>query len=649
MKQQGDEQPVRVWLIWLIAVLVMVVNPDPFGVQAEGTRTAVRSVSQEAGVVLGLSPAREVFPWLPTYRWRKLALAAYRRGRRAYRRARYRFWLAYGLAKLAHRGVLTLAWVLDRLTKRQLRRQLGALPLLYTVLDELQVEATINRYCASRCEVSHGTVGLVLVLNRLHAPRALWRVADWLGQTVLESVLGLEAAKFNKDRLGRALDAMAPHCQAIWQAVVSQALARYQIDLRVIYYDLTAFIMHGEYAESDLVKFGFAHNTPSDKGKVKLGLNAAADGKVPFDYLPWPGDQADKATVETNMNRLAALLKKHGHPLHEVLVVGDRAMLDDRLALLYDERGLRYLAGLTARKKVHRQLIALTSEADLRRYPLSGQRGRYGYWGRPVAVFFEHDGQEAAHRGLIILSGPMRFARYRSRAQQFRALWQAFKQIQAKADAAQARYRSPQQVQARAETQCRRSSVGQFVTVEATLIGERIVLRWQVKVNQLRHTMHQDGRYLIVTNDPTLTDQRMFALYRAKDGVEKDFRLSKSQLKVSPLFLHKDHRIQAMLMLNMVALLAYTLLERQARQAGLAFTTRRIIELLEPLTVIETHCLDDSVYYRLTPTTPAQAELLEALRTIFPLAPTPLTLPAGPASLPPTPAPASAHLPLALA
>ncbi len=85
----------------------------------------------------------------------------------------------------------------------------------------------------------------------------------------------------------------------------------------------------------------------------------------------------------------------------------------------------------------------------------------------------------------------MRFARYRSRAQQFRALWQAFKQIQAKADAGQAHYRTPQQVQARAETQCHQSKVGRFVTVQAAQEGEYFVLSWQVKVYQLRETMQQ--------------------------------------------------------------------------------------------------------------------------------------------------------------
>jgi hypothetical protein len=213
-------------------------------------------------------------------------------------------------------------------------------------------------------------------------------------------------------------------------------------------------------------------------------------------------------------------------------------------------------------------------------------------------------------------------------------LGQTFREIQTKADTGQVHYRTPAQVQARAETQCRRSPVGHLVTVEAQQAQQRIILRWHIKVNELREMMQQDGRYLIVTNDPTLSPQRMFELYRAKDGVEKDFRLCKSQLQVSPLYVHKDPRIQSMLLLNMLALLAYTILERQARQTGLALTTRRIMEQLDSLSVIETQAVDGSRCYRLTPLSQEQAELIAALRTLFPLAPAPLLLSAGQSSQP---------------
>jgi hypothetical protein len=179
------------------------------------------------------------------------------------------------------------------------------------------------------------------------------------------------------------------------------------------------------------------------------------------------------------------------------------------------------------------------------------------------------------------------------------------------------------------------------VTVKAEQKGERIVLAWQVDISKLRQVQDQDGRYLIVTNDPKLSYEKMFALYRAKDGVEKDFRISKSQLKVSPIFLHRDDRIQAMLMLNMLALLAYTILERQARQSGLALTTRRIIESLDSLTIIETQAVDGSSCYRLTPVSQEQAELIEALRHIFPAKVAPCLLSEGTPSEPRIASPAS--------
>ena len=90
----------------------------------------------------------------------------------------------------------------------------------------------------------------------------------------------------------------------------------------------------------------------------------------------------------------------------------------------------------------------------------------------------------------------------------------------------------------------------------------------------------------------------MFDLYCQKDGVEKDFRIAKSDLKVSPIYLHKDDRIAGMLLINMLALLTYSLLERQTRQHGWQMTTRRIIATLDSLDVIETWCWDGSVWFR---------------------------------------------------
>jgi transposase len=553
-----------------------------------------------------------LFPWLSRQRWRKWAWRRYCALRRAHRRA---VWVAR-LARLALAGALTLAQLVDLVTHSQLRRHLGALPVLYALLEVLQVREIINRHCPTAAEVDHGTVATVLILNRLVAPRPLYQVADWLVRTVLVYTLGVPAEKFNDDRLGRTLDAINEHKRDIWQDVVHEALVRADIDLSVIFYDLTAFVVHGAYSDSQHIDFGFAHNTPMNKRKFKTGLNATADGNIPTEYALWSGRTADMATVQENMTRLCRLLKRHGWPVEEVVIIGDRANLNDELALAYDDHGLRYLAGLQPQKKVHRELLTAVPEKQFYAHLLTGESGPRGYFGLSCSVAFEHEGRQVTHRGLVVLSGPMRTARRQTRAVQLRALRQALREVQAKIG--RPYYRTVEAVQQRANTQLRKSSTGKFMRAEAYADEQgQVRLRWWVDRYALWQAMQRDGRYLLVTNDWSLSPQRMLALYRQKDGVEKRFLVSKSDLKVSPIYLHKDERIEAMLLINMLALLAYSLLERQACQSGLQMTTRRIIDKLESLDVIETHCWDGSFLCRLVPMDGEQAALLETLAHIL--------------------------------
>jgi transposase len=515
------------------------------------------------------------------------------------------------IARLALGGALNLATVVDLLTKTQLRRHLGALPVLYALLDVLQVRQTINRHCPTAAQVDHGTVAMVLILNRLMAPRPLYQVADWMAQTVLVHVLEIPASKFNDDRLGRTLDAIQEHARDIWQDIVHHALVRFEIDLSILFYDLTAFVVHGAYNESQYAKFGFAHNTPMNKRKIKAGVNASADGNIPTEYGMWPGNTADLATVQENMGRLCHLLRRRGWPINETILIGDRANLNDELAMAYTDHGLHYLAGLQAHKKVHRALLERYPTQRFYTHPLDER-----YWGIACSVMFEHAGRQVTHRGLVVLSGPMRAAHRQARARKLWALNQALWQVRAKIG--QPYYRTVACVQQRANTQLKRSPAGKFMRAHAYADeADQVHLLWGLDQYALWKADQRDGRYLLVTNDWSLSPEQMLALYRQKDGVEKRFTVSKSDLKVSPIYLHKDERIEAMLLINMLALLAYSLLERQVRQNGLQMTTRCIIQKLESLDIIETYCWDGSRLSRLVPIDEEQADLLLALQQVL--------------------------------
>jgi len=527
--------------------------------------------------------------------------------------ARVRQWGRHWQAWLTLAGRLwscqTLARVIGVLTQRQVARYLGALPVLYPLLEQLRVRDIVNRYCPTDSPVDHGTIVVVLALNRLMAPRPLYQVMDWLAQTVLADHLGVAVAKFNDDRLGRSLDALAPHAQAIWQDIASQALLRYQIDLSVVFYDLTALVMSGDYPDSELVDYGFAHHTPSDKQKLKLGVTVAADGGVPCVFQPWLGRTADKATVEHNLTALHTFLTRQGINTQQVLVVGDSANLNAELAWAYEWHHLKYLASLPLVEKAHRTLVTTPPERRFYGHPLTDEHGPTGYWGLPCAVTFTPAGHNVVHRGLIVLSGPMRTAWRRQRATDCRALAAALRQVQAKIGTQ--RYRTAAEVLARAQTQCRHASVGKLFDVKTEAAPDgAVTVSWRIDRWALCNAMQADGRYLLVTNDPALTPARMLATYRDKDQVEKRFRVYKQDLRVRPLFVHSDERVRAMLLVNLIALLAYSLLERQARQQGVPLTARRIMEQLATLQLIEIEAVDGSWTRTVREVSPAQWDLL---------------------------------------
>jgi hypothetical protein len=298
------------------------------------------------------------------------------------------------------------------------------------------------------------------------------------------------------------------------------------------------------------------------------------------------------------------------------MVVGDRANLNDELALAYEERKIRYLAGLKTHKKVHRELPRAVPEKQFYAQPLTDERGPEGYWGLPCLVPFEQGDRQVSHRGLVVLSGPMRTAHRRARAARLRELRQALREVEAKICRPQ--YRTVKALQKRAETQLKQSSVGKFMQARAYADENgQVRLRWWVNRYLLWQAMQRDGRYLLVTNDWTLSPRKMLSLYRQKDGVEKRIQASKQDLKVSPVYLHQDKRIEAMLLINMLALLAYSLLERRARQNGLQMTTRRTFANLQSLDVLETLCWDGSHLIRLVPTNEEQVSILQVLAQVL--------------------------------
>jgi hypothetical protein len=110
---------------------------------------------------------------------------------------------------------------------RQQDKMLGSLPVIAWFCRRLGIAGIIDEHAPIRelATVTAGQAVEAMVCNRLTSPAPLVHVQDWARTWAVPEILGIPAVALNDDKLGRTLDAIAPHLEQITSAVAVRAIA----------------------------------------------------------------------------------------------------------------------------------------------------------------------------------------------------------------------------------------------------------------------------------------------------------------------------------------------------------------------------------------------------------------------------------------
>ena len=125
-------------------------------------------------------------------------------------------------------------------------KALGALPVVAAFARRLDVAGIVDRAVPVRdiAYATHGEVIEALVANRLTSPTPLVHVEDWARDWAVEEIFGISPEVLNDDRIGRALDAVAPHLEGIVGSVGARAIASFGVDVGRIHWDMTSISLY---------------------------------------------------------------------------------------------------------------------------------------------------------------------------------------------------------------------------------------------------------------------------------------------------------------------------------------------------------------------------------------------------------------------
>lgn len=426
-----------------------------------------------------------------------------------------------------------------------------------------------------------------MVANRACAPASkLYCYEQWLGADV--RIEGTETLGLH--HLYRAMDVLEQHKDAIEEAVYFRVADLLDVDVELVFYDTTS--LHFEIDDEDVGagahdemrgsvaagskryraprKRGKSKNGRDDAPQIVVGLAVTRDG-FPVRHWIFPGNTVDVTTVETVKRDLK------GWRLNRCVFVGDAGMVSKDNLRALARGGGRYIVCMPvhAGGEVDREVIS--------------RPGRYQQVAENLQVKEVMVGKGERRRRYVVCHNPLEAERQRNHREQ--VLTELAAEIESLRE-------QPASGHSKRVCALRASGrYGRYVRLSKT--GKPAIDAARVKAAE-----RLDGKFVVHSNDDTLSAEDMALGYKQLQRVEEAWRRLKTGLRLRPVYHWAVHRIHAHVALTVLALL----LERVAEHAC-GDTWRNIRDDLKQVKLAQLSSPNGTVWQVTEPAAPAAKRL----------------------------------------
>ena len=456
----------------------------------------------------------------------------------------------------------------------------GALPVITQYLERLGVAAIVDDLVPWEGEVPLGTLAEVLIANRLLKPKALFRTGQWSAKAGLTDYYGLTAEQLNDDRLGRALERLADHAEAVQAGLVMKAIRVFKLDVSQIHYDITNVELYGAYerelAEGEappvpMPAYGRTKSGRKNVKQIQAGLNVTRDGGVPVGHLPLHGNAAESKTHIDNLRHLGRIL-----PKGKLLYIADTKLDSPENLLAVAARKGHFLCGgafyphlqeeyLKLRRKLHRVNYFPQSQAHL------PPQERDEYWAIEVPETIEGtvDGRTVRLkcRKYFVWSEAKARQEAATRERHVAKIAEEFEAVER--NLGKYSLKTEEAITRRLEKAKAKYVEGELFDYHLTKSRQGAFrLTWKLNAKALQRRKHLEGVFVLKTDLPKRTHPtaKVLGTYKQQNCVERRFHHLKGPLAVAPMFLKNPKRIAGLLCILIWALMVLALMEREVRR-----------------------------------------------------------------------------------
>jgi len=209
------------------------------------------------------------------------------------------------------------------------------LPVVREVVERLGIHSTIGRMFPQdgRMQVSDADCVTLMILNILHGRVALYKMNEWLASTDVDVVLGKDCPpeSFYDDRLAGTLDRLAKYGidDVLSEVVVGYLRSDACPSEYTAHTDMTTFKLYGAFDvepkfDAPRPNYGHSKDHRPDLKQLVYGMTLQGAVGVPMCVSMFDGNTPDQAANRFHIEQLAGLLP----PEHDVTLVHDCKLFD---------------------------------------------------------------------------------------------------------------------------------------------------------------------------------------------------------------------------------------------------------------------------------------------------------------------------------
>jgi len=442
-------------------------------------------------------------------------------------------------------------------------REFGAEWMCKQVLDQLGLNDFLQ-HSAGFTKANTATA-LMHIISRAVYPASEHRTAQWIKEnSSISGLLDIPVNKVNRFKLYDISKKLYQNKTQIEKHFSSKTDELFDLQDKIIFYDLTNTYFEGRKADSKLTKYGKSKEKRSDAKIVAMATVINAEGFLKYSRI-YQGNISDSKTLERTIQELSQNSSSTGR---KPVIVMDAGIITEENTLMLKEKGYDYICVNRTKLKEYKQ-VETSAETitvyDKRENPI--ELKMVEKQGCPDTYMHVRSQQKAVKEASM---NDHFSQRYEEDLENIRAaldkkggtkklvkVWERIGRLKERYPTANKHYK--------------------IEVIPDGQMDKAIDIKWSK--TQLKPKSNE-GVYFIRTSLKKQDKNTLWTIYNTLTEIEATFRVLKTDLSLRPVFHKNDENVEAHLFLGLLAYQVVATIRFQLKAKGINKDWRNIVRIM---------------------------------------------------------------------